>query len=199
PLYAAQRPSRTTKETRRSKLDGVVIPPSADQRAKIKGKQREVRAEKEHSLTEEQVPIDTHVPQYDPHNDNDIMEDIAPTPAQDITEKVSKIGHPKKQKKDSPPVKRQPNQSAVSQRVQPLEILNRILATPVSLSVGEVIGSSRDISYNLSSILKYKKAGNEKQAQNQETVAAALFKDSKESLIELLVNCNGKTVEAIVD
>ncbi|KAI0069680.1 hypothetical protein K474DRAFT_1749475, partial [Panus rudis PR-1116 ss-1] len=68
-------PSRTTKDTRRNKLDGVVIPPPAEQRAKIKGKQREVRAEKDCSLTEEQTPIDTHVPQFDPHNDDDIMED----------------------------------------------------------------------------------------------------------------------------
>ncbi|KAI0080206.1 hypothetical protein K474DRAFT_1590481, partial [Panus rudis PR-1116 ss-1] len=126
------------------------------------------------------------------------MEDIAPTPAQDITEKASKIGHPKKQKKDSPPIKRQPNQSAVSQRVQPLEILNRILATPVSLSVGEVIGSSRDISYNLSSILKYKKPANDTQPAHG-VVAAALYRDSKESLIKLPVLCNGRTVEAIID
>ncbi|KAI0069679.1 hypothetical protein K474DRAFT_1581757, partial [Panus rudis PR-1116 ss-1] len=101
-------------------------------------------------------------------------------------------------KKDSPAVKRQPNQSVVSQRVQPLEILNHILATPVSLSVGEVIGSSRDISYNLSSLLKYKKPGND-DLKAQGTVAAALYRDSKESLIKLLVNCNGRSVEAIVD
>ncbi|KAI0074144.1 hypothetical protein K474DRAFT_1571427, partial [Panus rudis PR-1116 ss-1] len=89
--------------------------------------------------------------------------------------------------------------SAVSQRVQPLEIFNGILATLVSYSVGEVIGSSRDIYYNLSSIPKYKKADNDDQAQTQGTVVTALFEESKELLIELLVNCNGKTIKAIID
>ncbi|KAH9885624.1 hypothetical protein C8Q73DRAFT_659535, partial [Cubamyces lactineus] len=124
------------------------------------------------------------------------MEDsIKPTTGQ---EKLSG----KKSSESAP--KRQPMQSKVSQHVQPMNILDRILNTPLTMSVGEVIGTSREITQCLQDVIKNRRQTatetTPKSLNVPENISAAMVHlQSKRPLIEIMMHCDGMPIKAIVD
>ncbi|KAI0654964.1 hypothetical protein C8Q70DRAFT_880262, partial [Cubamyces menziesii] len=108
-----------------------------------------------------------------------------------------------KKSQESAP-KRQPMQSKVSQHVQPMNILDRILNTPLTMLVGEVIGTSGDITQCLQDVIKNRRQTVTETALKSlgalENVSAAMVHlQSKRPLIEIMMHCDGMPIMAIVD
>ena len=97
-----------------------------------------------------------------------------------------------------PPVKPKlpVRQSEISAKIKENQVVNRILDTPVTLNVREVLASSSQLSDQLTEMLK---------RRNPKPAHAAFYSlnfDSildKESLIRLRMECNGKPIIAIID
>ncbi|KIK20364.1 hypothetical protein PISMIDRAFT_13045, partial [Pisolithus microcarpus 441] len=92
------------------------------------------------------VPVNVHRCGFDGNDDDAIMED----------ESINKPSH---QASDSPADKGRKSKptaamtSPLSQSADPKAIVDRILATPMTLSLGEVIGASRDVSHHLQELI----------------------------------------------
>ncbi|KAJ8488094.1 hypothetical protein ONZ51_g3768 [Trametes cubensis] len=147
-VFLVIRSDKVIKDARKTRFEGVFPPAKPDwakdkSSDKGKGKAKPKPAEKMSGMQ----PVEIHQPTFDPSKDEDIiMEDnVKPTTAQ---EKSSG----KKSQESAP--KRQPMQSKVSQHVQPMNILDRILNTPLTMLVGEVIGTSGDITQCLQDVIK---------------------------------------------
>ncbi|KIK25096.1 hypothetical protein PISMIDRAFT_9870 [Pisolithus microcarpus 441] len=93
------------------------------------------------------VPIDVHHCGFDRNDDDAIMED----------ESINKPSH---QASDSPADKGRKSKptaamtSPLSQSADPKAVVDCILATPMTLSLGEVIGASRDVSHHLQELIR---------------------------------------------
>ena len=196
--FPVERSDKVIKDARKTRFEGV-FPPSKPEWAKEKssdkgkGKAKPKVVEKPSGMQ----PVEIQQPTFDPSKDEDIiMEDTAkPT---SIQEKSSG-----KRAQDSVP-KRQPMQSKVSQHVQPMNILDRILNTPLTMSVGEVIGTSREITQCLQEVIKNKRqtvpTTIPKSLSAPENVSAAVVNlQSKRPLIEIMMHCDGMPIKAIVD
>ncbi|KAI5993405.1 hypothetical protein EDC04DRAFT_2527165, partial [Pisolithus marmoratus] len=61
---------------------------------------------------------------------------------------------PDKTKRSKPPAT---ITSSLSQCSSPKAIVDCILATPMTLSLGEIIGTSRDVSQHLQELIRYKR------------------------------------------
>src|SRR5580658_11344892 len=87
-------------------------------------------------------------------------------------------------------------QSEISAKIKEHQVVNRILDTPVTLNIQEVLASSTHLSDQITEMLKRK---------NPKPAHAAFyslnFNDilDKESLIRLRMECNGRPVIAIID
>ncbi|KAJ6461527.1 hypothetical protein C8R47DRAFT_1241016 [Mycena vitilis] len=159
----------------------------------------------------EPVPADPIELRVDFSRDDVIMED-------DIaTETVLKANHapspPKMSKKPGP------RQSAVSSHVNPQDVVNAILNSPVTLSTGQIMAVSPAIANAIIEVLKLKNAP--RPAAHAATVTvnmadtscdspslpfspenivgATFVTKDRQRLIQLQVEINGKTVVAIVD
>ncbi|KIM51064.1 hypothetical protein SCLCIDRAFT_33765 [Scleroderma citrinum Foug A] len=146
---------KITKEKRKATFDGVIIPPHR------KGKENQPPtpgpAPKPVPSTSVYPPapipipvlIDVHPHVFDGSNDDAIM--------QDDTLPVKSSNSPSdstEKKKSQPPAAMS---SSLSQNTNAKVIVDRILATPFTLSVGEVIGSSKDISQQFQDLIRIKR------------------------------------------
>ncbi|KIM57881.1 hypothetical protein SCLCIDRAFT_28511, partial [Scleroderma citrinum Foug A] len=156
-VAAADRIPKITKEKRKATFDGVFIPPHG----KGKGKENQPPAP---TLVPKPVPstsvyppapipmpvpIDVHPHVFDGSNDDAIM--------QDDTFPIKSSNSPSdsaEKKKSKPPAAMS---SSLSQNTNAKVIVDRILATPFTLSVGEVIGSSKDISQQFQDLIRIKR------------------------------------------
>lgn len=92
-------------------------------------------------------------------------------------------------------------QSDVSRHVQPQTILNQILNTPLTMSVGEVIGTSREVTQHLQDVIRAKcpQSVSGPSKQPELISAAMMYMRSWRLLISFTVYCDGNPIEAIVD
>jgi hypothetical protein len=129
------------------------------------------------------TPMDARQPRKVILEDNDVdMDDI----------QLSKQAH--SQDKPSLLRPRAPlQQSQVSSQVGDTQVVNTILNTPVTMKIGEVLASSRELSNQLSNMIKYKNA---KQGTVNHTVV--LPKDSGK-LIRIPLRLGGQQVTGIID
>ena len=86
-------------------------------------------------------------------------------------------------------------QSAVSAQVRPVDVMNKILNTPITLAVGEVMGVSKDVSSLIQDILKPKT----QPAKIAAATASYLIGKTRGTLIRLNVECDNVPISAIVD
>ncbi|KIM56441.1 hypothetical protein SCLCIDRAFT_29585 [Scleroderma citrinum Foug A] len=172
---AADCAPRITKEKRKAAFDGVIIPPHGKGKGKENQPPAATPAPKPVPLTSVYppapipmpVPINVHPHVFDGSNNDAIM--------QDDTLPVKSSNSPSdstEKKKSKPPAAMS---SSLSQNTNAKGIVDCILATPFTLSVGEVIGSSKDISQQLQDLIRIN------------------------PLITAHFLCNGQLVKAIID
>ena len=182
--YAAQKQVK--------KFDGVYPPTITKSKARQKdGKQvTEPPSKTRQEPIPTVVPIDVHerTPNFDPENDQDIIEDIS-------SDKT------KTQRKP-----RMPYASTVSSEVDPVDISKKILSTPVTLTVGQIAGASKEVSSSLLQLLKYKKVST---PESDETVnqidndvthhVQDIHSSSQGVLIKIKMEINDVSLKAIID
>ncbi|KAJ3487215.1 hypothetical protein NLI96_g3696 [Meripilus lineatus] len=137
------------------------------------------------------IPTEVSKPQFDPLQDDAIMED-ATTPK---VRKFSRTAKDDNSPKSTPKKASAPMKSAISQQVQPTAIIDKILNTPINITVGEVLGSSREISSHLQNYMKFKRAT----TGEKENVVAFSLPHTRTSLIHLAMECSGRPLKAIID
>ncbi|TBU37056.1 hypothetical protein BD309DRAFT_842927, partial [Dichomitus squalens] len=89
--------------------------------------------------------------------------------------------------------------SEIAKQVEPSKILDKILKTPLTISVGEVLGTSREISQQLQEAIRAKRPNLGPSAKVDLISAAVVTTRSKRPLICLTLQCDGNLIEAIVD
>ncbi|KIM52094.1 hypothetical protein SCLCIDRAFT_32927 [Scleroderma citrinum Foug A] len=156
-LVAADCIPKITKEKRKAIFDGVVIPPHGKGKGKENQPPAPTFAPKPVPSTSVHppapipipVPIDVHPHVFDGSNDDAIMQDDT------LPVKSSNFPSDSAEKKKSKP----PAAMSLSlfQNTNAKVIVDHILATPFTLSVGEVISSSKDISQQLQDLIRIKR------------------------------------------
>ena len=170
--FEVQRRARAAKQNAKTSKESIVgvYPPRISAKEKTKYK----------SINEQSTnptPVDTHKSAYDPSKDDSIMED---------TSQPSKISLPERKKFT-------PRQSTISSQVNPQDVVYKILSTPITLAVGEVMGVSKELSSMFQDVLKFK-------STKPETHIVSFVENSvRGNLIKLDIVCNGKIINAIVD
>ena len=192
--YAAQRQFPNIKDKQTEKFDGV-YPPSI---SKSKLKRKNVEQVSEPGLTSRMrqepipviVPIDVHdkTPTFNPDNDQDIIEDIS-------SDKTKPQRKPKT-----------PYASTISNDVDPMDILEKALSAPVTLTVKQVVGGSKGISDLLLQLLKYKRTSIQESEEKTNHIennvthhVHDIHSSSQGVLIKIKMMINGFPLRAIID
>ncbi|RPD52062.1 hypothetical protein L227DRAFT_484715, partial [Lentinus tigrinus ALCF2SS1-6] len=193
-IFPAKRVPKRTKEARKVKFDGVLVPPKpAWAKSKDADKPQPSGSGQKPTPNPPVVPREIpNQPTFDPDKDDDIMmEDTRPNKTREAKSTTEK------------PAKRTPMRSDVAKHVQPLNILDRILNTPLTMSVGEVIGTSKEVSQHLQDVIRAKRAVAQPQQEGinhaEFLSAAVIYTKSRRPLIHLTVQCDGNPIDAIVD
>ncbi|EPS92915.1 hypothetical protein FOMPIDRAFT_1106119, partial [Fomitopsis schrenkii] len=85
--------------------------------------------------------------------------------------------------------------SNLSKKIKPGQLLNKILNTQLTLTVGEALGTSREMSHSLTEALRYKRP-----TEIQENlVAATVLNRNRGALIHFTLECNGRPLNTLVD
>ncbi|KIK20429.1 hypothetical protein PISMIDRAFT_13016 [Pisolithus microcarpus 441] len=140
------------------------------------------------------LPVDVHHCGFDGNDDDAIMED----------ESINKPSH---QASDSPADKGRKSKptaamtSPLSQSADPKAIVDCILATPMTLSLGEVIGASRDVSHHLQELIRYKCQPiiQSVRVVDGTPLIASYLTLTSSPLITINLTCNGRQVTAVID
>ncbi|KIM53239.1 hypothetical protein SCLCIDRAFT_32053, partial [Scleroderma citrinum Foug A] len=203
-VAAADHIPKITKEKRKATFNGVFIPPHG----KGKGKENQPPAP---TLVPKPVPstsvyppapipmpvpINVHPHVFDGSNDDAIM--------QDDTFPIKSSNSPSdsaEKKKSKPPAAMS---SSLSQNTNAKVIVDCILATPFTLSVGEVIGSSKDISQQFQDLIRIKRQPIPQPipfVRNVQGIppSASFACLASCPLITVHFLCNGQLVKAIID
>ncbi|KAH8069337.1 hypothetical protein BXZ70DRAFT_873315, partial [Cristinia sonorae] len=135
------------------------------------------------------TPTDVITSRFDPTRDV-IMEDA--TAPRTARQQEKQVAGPSRAIGRKEVVKAAPRKSVLSERTTPDKLLEQVLSSPVSVTVGEVLGSSKEVSHCLQEYLKYKKADVVVGSTN-------IVRTSREPLIRLPMNCNGHSVDFVVD
>jgi hypothetical protein len=217
--YAAEKTEKRTTAKRKEIMDGVYPPPLKRYSERLhKDKENErvpreaVKSVKPIPMTPKRIkperapiveinesakiPVAKQAPRYDPDSDAEMIED-----------KGDKGGARKvlseKNKGTSIPVpaptgeKKTPSrQSAVSAHVDPMNVMNQLLNTRVTLAVGEVLGISRELSSMVSESIKVKSV---KPSPVSVGLATSFRPKTRGLLIRITLECDGVPIEAIID
>lgn len=144
-------------------------------------------------------PMRPHGLVFDPDNDDAVMEDALPAPRrrERTPLKIAQAPVPSDQRGAANKVRRAPNptQSELSKRVNTGQLLDKILNTQLTLTVGEALGTSHNIAHSLSEALKYKRPTEIR----ENLVGATIFNRNRGELISLTLECDGRPLEALVD
>jgi len=131
---------------------------------------------------------------FNPDKDEDILEDKGTNEGgrrQSATKVRPAEGQPVMGEKK--PVARQ---SAVSAHVDPMDVMNQVLNTRVTLAVGEVLGISKELSALVSESIKVKSV---KPPLVPVGLATSFRPKTRGLLIKITLECDGQPIEAIID
>jgi len=95
-----------------------------------------------------------------------------------------------------------PRQSDLSSQINETQVVNTILSTPVTLSMREVLGTSRELSETLTDMIRRKNpkpAAQTNLVESNTTDTCSLAQMSKAPHILLNLTCEGRPVTAIID
>ena len=145
-------------------------------------------------------PVDAIPSRFDPAREDVIMEDapIQPqqlTPPRPFKPAVRQV-NPAATGGEISKNTSTPRQSALSGQVPPITVVNKLLNTPVTMSVGEVLGTSKEVAAKLNDLLKYRQA---KTLTDTQPAEANLVSKAKASLIRVPMSCNGTNIEFVLD
>jgi hypothetical protein len=143
------------------------------------------------------VPIAKQARRFNPANDDEIMEDDT-SQARDIRKQAEAKVDDKKTQVMVPAGDRKPvpRQSAVSAHVDPVNVMNQLLNTRITLAVGEVLGISRELSSMVSDSIKVKSV---KPPSVPVGLATSFRPKTRGLLIKITLECDGAPIEAIID
>ena len=148
-VHAAQRQDKSTTLKRKEIFEGVVIPKPGPL-SKQKDKENQPIPKVSHpvpaAVPTTIIPIEIQQPTFDPKDDDAIMEDITNT----MPAKANATISTEKSKKTRGPAA----QSTLMQATNPMDVVGRILNTPLTLPIGDVIGVSKDIATTLQDLIR---------------------------------------------
>jgi hypothetical protein len=143
------------------------------------------------------IPTVKQTQRFNPANDDEIMEDDTSQAREARKPAEAKIDDKKTQVMvpagDRKPV---PRQSAVSAHVDPVNVMNQLLNTRITLAVGEVLGISRELSSMVSDSIKIKSV---KPTSAPVGLATSFRPKTRGLLIKITLECDGAPIEAIID
>ncbi|KAG1723336.1 hypothetical protein EDB19DRAFT_1834640 [Suillus lakei] len=84
--------------------------------------------------------------------------------------------------------------SDISAKVQPERILEMVLKTPIQLEVGELLGTSRELSGILANAIKPKSLGSDPKIE-----AHSIWTKMHGLLIKIAMHCDGQAINTIID
>ncbi|CAL1712335.1 unnamed protein product [Somion occarium] len=216
--WPVTRTPKSTTAARKEKFEGVLMPPRKflDKRDE---KTRSAKGNKENVLPRkknfeypsngkipEPVPVDVErdIP-VDNHSDIIMDEELG------MREPLGERNASKNLENHSPE-KRIPRHSEIQAQVDRLNVLTKVLNTPVTLAVGEVFGMSKEMSTHLLDVLKPKPAtklqhvpkataalARTSASFNSSAVSASFIARSRGTLIKLKMHCDNVPVDAIID
>lgn len=94
---------------------------------------------------------------FDPNDSDQLMEDVAlPKPPPPQPAKPRPSPRVNQNEPDPEPKERSARRSDIQNQVDSTEVLTKLLTTPVTLAVGEVLGVSREMSHQLQEAIKVK-------------------------------------------
>ena len=136
------------------------------------------------------IPIEVHPYLFD-GSDDAIMEDCSHQNIKSSTQE------PKDKRKSKPT---SPLGSSLAQNTSPTAIVDRILATPLTLSVGEVIGTSKEVSTQLQDLIRIRRQAPPIIKSPQGTPPhASMMCLTSSPLITINLHCNGQLINAVID
>lgn len=129
-------------------------------------------------------PLTTSQPRFNPNNDDAIMEDLSqprpPRQNQNLRNRDENIR----------PV---PRTSDISRQVDPAQIMNKIFDTTMTVKIGELLGSSKEVASQVQNALKFKKPDTPFEANTH------YISPSHERLIRIEMNYRDHPLNFIVD
>ena len=133
-------------------------------------------------------------PRYDAMKDREIIEDARTVKQARVQNKTNEEAPDEIKNPD----RRLPRRSAISEHVNVLGVLDQVLNAKVELAVGEIIGVSRELSGQLANAMRMKSA------KPSETVGMAALASTFRAkthglLIKIMVECDGRPINAIID
>ena len=145
----------------------------------------------------EPTPVDAIPSRFDPTREDAIMEDLtAPAnkapPPQAANRRTAEYQPPRAFNRTLP------RQSEISRQVPPMTLINKVLNTPMTVSVGEMIGSSKEIAAQLQNLLRYRQNQSDENAPRVE-VRSNLVEKLQHPLIRLPMSCHGVPGDFILD
>jgi hypothetical protein len=144
------------------------------------------------------IPANKQARRFDPANDAEIIEDeaIGHETRGPMKQPEAKIEDKKQVLVPAGERKPVPRQSAVSAHVDPVNVMNQLLNTRITLAVGEVLGISRELSSMVSDSIKIKST---KTPSVPVGLATSFRPKTRGLLIKITLECDGAPIEAIID
>jgi hypothetical protein len=229
------RDSAMNNPIKRAQLDGIYMPPKRFTRSTAKPSDTvpslPTNMEASKSLEEiipviEPIPVDARKPRFK-ENPDQIMDEPEPTSKQlqeekkkvTLQEYVNRTKSTESKKLEPIPehIRTGPRQSDLSVQVDSKEVVKQILDTPVSISIGKLLGTSRDLSNIVNDMIRYKnptiphqvphhipnKVYNTRMEQEDEQyfheTARKKEVNVNRMLIQIKLYCNGNLIYALID
>ncbi|KAF9455302.1 hypothetical protein BDZ94DRAFT_1327646 [Collybia nuda] len=199
-VMAAEKQSKTINKARKDVFDGVLLPPRS---FRPKDKENippkaipvtrvtptQVQATHSKGPVPEPVPMEISLPHEEEQVKQRPIDVRKPRNINQRLQEIEKVAIPQNQ----PVSKPKQRQSEISTHIGDTQVVNNILDAPITLRVREVLASSRELSEQLTDMIKRK--------NTRPTATAHAITSSKDRgmLIRLALECDGKTVNAIID
>ena len=218
--YPVERVTRSTNTARKERFDGVYVPPRRPALSEAKENRRPgpPGIRQLPSRFEQPVPVEVHPPQYNGKDDDIIMEDQTNLPGK-VSAKSDPVscnaGKDKAKEDVERDGARMARRSDVQAQVNPKAMLKKLLDTPITVGVGELLAVSKEMAQQVQEVIKPKPqfrpdgkqvrmVGVDESASvapsNPNIVASATFTPrTRGQLIRVKFECDGVPISAIVD
>ncbi|KIN95967.1 hypothetical protein M404DRAFT_33705 [Pisolithus tinctorius Marx 270] len=203
-ITAVDHSTKITKEKRMAAFDSVLIPPHSHGTEKENHMPKplssaSIPAPQKAPLVPVFIPVDVHAHAFDGTRDDAIMEDDSSLKL--LEQAPDSAEMPKKLK----PAATTSLSSSLSQSASSKAIVDWILSTPLTVSVGEVIGTSWDVPQHLQELKQFKRQPLMQQpirsvtAVNGTPPVASYLALTSSPLITINLSCNGQQVTGVID
>ena len=190
-VMAAERSLPQTRSMRRQAFDGVRVPPLD------KGKQREQAPARNSPSASHQLPritpVDPQPRRFNPDNDGDISMDWQTAPSQPTKNARTTASNPGTSSTKEASTKAPARRSQVAQEVDVDKITNTALQAPITITLKDLLGVSKDVSTRMQEILKVKKV------ETAQPTSTHLVTTQPKPLIRFNGTYNDHPIECIVD